>query len=68
MVRIPYEIVAPEAEKLFNRLLDNFNDMDLFEEYEEVYVTFIQACGWTLQEYNEEQLKRIDGGWNVETN
>lgn len=60
--KIPYDIVAIEANKLIIRMaLSKYNDF----YYYQLYLTFIQACGWTDQEFDEETLKRIDKAWDV---
>jgi hypothetical protein len=62
-IRIPYEIMAFEAERILMQGLLGTND-DLLEAYER-YVDYIEACGWTEREFDEETLKRVDHNWDT---
>lgn len=32
--------------------------------YWQEYLSYLQACGWTNEEFNNETLKRVDNNWN----
>lgn len=60
--RIPYEIVALEANKILERLLDAKDEIearDIYQEYEQ----YLAATGWTDMEFDAAKLKRIDADW-----
>lgn len=61
MARIPYEIVAIEA----NRIIVRMALAPSWEAYNywEQYIVFIEVCGWTDFEFDQETLKRIDMSW-----
>lgn len=59
--RIPYEIVAIEANKLIVRMV--LSD-DCFYYYD-LYIAYIQACGWTNLEFDEETMRHIDKNWDL---
>ncbi len=62
MSRIPYEIVAAEADRLIIRMVVAPTVEQVYY-YWDLYVTYIEACGWTDQEFDKETIKRIDAGW-----
>jgi hypothetical protein len=66
-VRIAYEIVAVEAEKLFNKVVSARNQEEVFQKYKD-YTDYLEACGWSVAEYDQEQLKRIDTDWEPPQN
>lgn len=49
-VKVPYEVMALEVEKLYQK---EFPDTALtqIEEHCEFIATFIESCGWTTEEY-----------------
>jgi hypothetical protein len=60
--KLPYEIVALEASKLIVRMaLSNYSD---YYDNHRLYLGFIEACGWTNTEYDEETMVRIDHAWD----
>ena len=59
MKKIPYDLIAIEADKLISR-------MALYSEeknYYTLYLLYINACGWSEQDFNLETLSRIDSSW-----
>lgn len=61
--RISYDVMAPQAEVLFQKVVAARTPEEMDARYKD-YITYIEACGWTVQEYDNEQLKRVDMGWN----
>lgn len=58
--KIPYNIVAIEANKLIVRAVmanDDFYHYDLYMDY-------IHACGWSNFEFDQETIKYIDKNWD----
>lgn len=63
MKKIPYEIVEVEASKILQRMLsaqDSIESSNIQEEY----FQYLNACGWTLEEYDQELMKRVDADWD----
>lgn len=60
--RIPYELISIEADKLIIRSL--ISELHYYKYYK-LYLNFLEACGWTDKEYDEETLKRIDRNWDL---
>lgn len=60
--KIPYELVSIEADKLIIRSL--ISELHYYKYYM-LYLSFLEACGWTDKEYDEETLKRIDRNWDL---
>lgn len=65
--RVPYEIVAAQAEQLYQKVLDSTSAEEMVKYYD-AYIDFIKACGWSIQDYDNEQLKGIDTSWEPLTN
>jgi hypothetical protein len=61
MARIPYDIVVIEA----NRIIIRMALAPAWEtcDYWDLYVAYIEVCGWTDQEFDRETLRRIDAAW-----
>lgn len=61
MARIPYDIVAIEA----NRIIIKMVLAPSWEAYYywELYISYISVCGWTDQEFDAETMRRIDAAW-----
>lgn len=62
MIRVPYEIVIYEADRLINRMALS-TTIDMINYYRELYLDLIKTCGWTDQELDEETLRRVDAYW-----
>lgn len=60
MTRVPYEIVAIEANKIIVKMAASSS-----WDYWEQYIAYIEVCGWTDWEYDLETLKRIDAAWET---
>lgn len=62
-MRLPYETVESRVLELTIKIgaaasLDE--QLSLLEEIDE----YIELCGWTLDEWREESLRRIDNNWD----
>ncbi len=62
MARIPYEMVAIEADRLIVRMAIAPNPGQA-SHFWDLYIGFITACGWTDREFDLETLRRIDAAW-----
>lgn len=62
MARIPYEIMAPEANNIIVRMASSSNPITRFQFWNQ-YISYIENCGWSDQEFDRETLKRIDRNW-----
>jgi len=66
MAKLPYDVVALEA----NKLLDNLyraKDLDEASAMYDTYVQYLEACGWDDKSFDIESLKRIDKAWDEPT-
>lgn len=61
--KIDYDLMTVEAEKLFAKVAAGGSQEEVFAKYKD-YTDYIKACGWTVSEYDQEQIKRIDAGWS----
>ncbi len=61
MNKIPYDLVAIEAEKILLKLLVS-SDKFYYYDY---YLNFIKACGWSDSEFDEETLNRVENNWEL---
>lgn len=57
MKKLPYEVVAPEVDKLYPPHY-NLKDGETIEEHLLFIETFITSCGWTTEEFMEEYIHR----------
>ena len=61
--KLPFEIMEIEV----NKFLDHLESITDFNEYfvykRETYIQYVEACGWTVKEFEQEYLRRIDIGW-----
>lgn len=62
MPRIPYEMVAIEADKILGKILST-KDPDKISMYYDQYLDYLKATGWTDEEFDRETSKRVDRGW-----
>lgn len=62
MPRVAYDIVAIEANRLLMKMITSSDGDPFF--YWDLYIDFINACGWTDQEFDQETLRRVDAGWD----
>jgi hypothetical protein len=62
MPRIPYEQIAPEANKLFIKMT-SADDLKALRYWWEAYVSLLQAAGWDPVSFDQETARRVDEGW-----
>jgi len=62
MTKIPYDLVALEADKLIVRMALS----PIYESYVyfRMYLFYLSACGWSEYEFDNETLIRIDEAWD----
>jgi hypothetical protein len=62
MTKVPYEVLALEVDKLYQKQFPSSSDPDFalkeIEEHCEYIATFIESCGWNLEEYIQEYIHR----------
>ncbi len=63
MAKIPYDLVAIEADKLIIRMALS----SIYDSYHcfRLYLHYLSACGWTEYEFDNETLCRIDAAWDT---
>jgi len=66
MNRIPFEIVFIEADRLICLMAES--SMEMASYYLDQYNLYIESCGWTNQEFDNELLKLIDNSWDPDWN
>lgn len=62
MTKVPYDLVAIEADKLIVRMALS----SIYDSYRHfrLYLAYLSACGWTEYEFDRETLIRIDAAWD----
>jgi hypothetical protein len=58
--KMAFEKVSFEVAKLFAGIAST---EDLLKAMR-VYTALVEGCGWSMEEYDEEMLRRIDEEWN----
>jgi len=67
MHRVPYEIVVMEADRLIIKMATS-TTWERADYYWDVYISYIEACGWTDQEFDQETIRRVDAAWRKNWN
>jgi hypothetical protein len=62
MTKIPYDLVAIEADKLIVRMA--LSSMYESYHYFRLYLFYLDACGWDEKSFDRETLRRIDAAWD----
>jgi hypothetical protein len=62
MPKIPYERLAPEANKLFMKVT-TAPDLETARYWYEVYESLLEAAGWDSASFDKETQRRVDEGW-----
>jgi hypothetical protein len=57
MIKVAYEIVAAEVDKLYQKEFPP-GAHHAIEDHCEFIATFIESCGWKLEEYMAEYIHR----------
>jgi hypothetical protein len=65
--KIPFAYLGPEVDRLtiLSVLSDTLEDRSLFLSHQEEY---LKACGWTVKEYEDELINRINANWHSPMN
>jgi hypothetical protein len=61
MKKILYEIVAANLNMLHREMITDYLK---FNSYSRLDEDFIEKCGWTNKDFDEETLHRVDNNWN----
>lgn len=61
--RIPYERIAPEADRLFTQMT-TARDIKTLKFWYDAYVSVLEAAGWDTVSFDQETQKRVDEGWD----
>lgn len=62
MTKMPYEWVQPKVWQLCSQL-GEVKDTHQQYAYMDVINDWLQSCGWTEREFDQETLRRIDRAW-----
>lgn len=63
MNQLSYEIVAVGVDFFTTRMVESSSLEDRFL-YSEQCNSYIVSCGWTVREFEEETLRRVDAAWD----
>jgi hypothetical protein len=63
MPKIPYERIAPEANKLIMKMTAA-PDLETADYYWDAYVSLLEAAGWDTASFDRESAKRVEEGWD----
>ena len=63
MPKIPYERLAPEANKLIQKMT-LARDLQTISYWWDIYVSLLEAAGWDPISFDRETVKRVDEGWD----
>ena len=64
-MKLPYEVMAPEVDKLYPPHY-TLKPGETIEEHLLFIESFIEACGWTPEDYIEEYIRRtIHEGFSI---
>ena len=62
--RLPYDTIATEANRLFDRILSAKTIEEMKGRHDE-YAAYLEAVGWTDQEFDMMMLERINKDWEA---
>lgn len=62
-MRIAYDIVSIEVDRLLIKSV-TARTPKRSQYYWSEYISYLEACGWTQQEFDEESIRRIDLAWD----
>lgn len=55
MIKIPFEILSIQVEKIYNQEI-NTNDLTAINKQAEYVCDFVEACGWSWDDFLNESL------------
>ncbi len=61
-IKLPYEQIAPEIDKLIIRMAQT-NSFQELNELVQIFDAYLEATGWDNDSFDKEYVKRIDEGW-----
>ncbi len=62
-MRTSFEIVSYYADMYFIKYVSSSNEYSSF--YLDVYFNYIKSCGWSIEEFDAELLRRINNSWDL---
>lgn len=62
MSKMPYDRIAPEAEKIMLQIT-KATSLEVVKELWETYTALLEAAGWDSFSFDREMIKRIDSSW-----
>jgi len=62
MAKVPYDLIAPEANRLIQRMATAY-DLKAISYWWDIYVSLLEKSGWDPVSFDQETIKRIDEGW-----
>jgi hypothetical protein len=61
-IKLPYDQIAPEIDKLIIRMAKT-NSFQELNELIQIFDAYLEATGWDNDSFDKEYVKRIDEGW-----
>lgn len=62
MPKIPYERIAPEANRLYDKMT-TARDIQTLKFWYDAYISVLEAAGWDAISFDKETQRRVDEGW-----
>lgn len=56
-------MVALESNKILQKFLAANEPVESSKLYDE-YIQYLNACGWSLEDFDQEMSKRVDADWD----
>lgn len=63
MPKVPYERLAPEANKLIQKMTVA-RDLKAISYWWDLYVSLLESAGWDPMSFDQEMAKRVDADWD----
>ena len=57
-LKLPYEVVSQQWDKMYAKQFPEGTDEKVIAKYCEDIADFVEACGWTVEEFMEEYIHR----------
>jgi len=61
-MKVPFDRIAPEANKLFDKITTAKN-MEEVSFWYSAYVSLLERSGWDVNAFEELSAKKVDEGW-----